>query len=61
MCIRDRGGAARWEAGDAAGGGGRVVGAAAEETVKATGNENVPFVVADGGESGEDVVKGVVF
>ena len=57
-------GVAGWEArgiwGCGGGGGGGVVGAAAEEAVEAAGDQNVPFVVADGGEGGEDVVEGRV-
>lgn len=42
-------------------GGGRVVfGAGAEEAVEAAGGEDVPFLVGDGGEGGEDVVEGRV-
>lgn len=39
---------------------GVVFGAGAEEAVEAAGGEDVPFLVGDGGEGGEDVVQGGV-
>ena len=36
---------------------GALIGAAAKEAIEPPGDQDIPFAVGDGGESGEDVVQ----